>query len=331
MPGSPVRIAGNQLVVVVAIAPPRSRAVHALAADGIRRIAIGDPAAVPAGVYAKGYLERLGLWERLSPKIVPVTNVRAALTAVENGSADAALVYETDARVTPCLRLAVVISGPESPRIVYSAGVVKNVAPRRRLPPFRPFLRGPVALRIFEHHGFVAPALSRRAAALHGRLAHHLVHASSPRSPRPLLMLPPGLAAGVAARARPFQGTPAARDAGVAAARDAAGRHRVGPADAGRAARAARAAPRRARHRGRVHLESGGPGDGGDGAAAAGAHRRGPASSRSIGATKRQPPTLGAAPLARLLHRSRCRWRGPPSSPAPCSASPARSASSARP
>ena len=67
----------------------------------VRRIAIGDPAAVPAGVYARQYLEDVGLWARLEPKIVPMTNVRAALTAVQNGSADAAFVYATDAKVAP--------------------------------------------------------------------------------------------------------------------------------------------------------------------------------------------------------------------------------------
>ncbi len=62
----------------------------------IRRLAIGDPAAVPAGVYARRYLEQRGLWTAYEPRIVPTTNVRAALAAVETGSVDAAIVYVTD-------------------------------------------------------------------------------------------------------------------------------------------------------------------------------------------------------------------------------------------
>jgi molybdate transport system substrate-binding protein len=154
--GTRVPIVGNQLVVVVSDRAPATTTVRGLAADDIRRIAIGDPAAVPAGVYTKGYLERLGLWAQLSPKMVPMTNVRAALTAVQNGSADAAIVYATDARIVPRLRVAAVISGPESPRIIYPAGVIKTTRRGASASRFVQFLRSPVALRIFEHHGFVA-------------------------------------------------------------------------------------------------------------------------------------------------------------------------------
>ena len=88
------------------------KSVADLGAASVRRIAIGDPAAVPAGVYARQYLERIGQWARLEPKIVPSANVRAALTAVQNGSADAAFVYATDARLAPQLRVVTTITGP---------------------------------------------------------------------------------------------------------------------------------------------------------------------------------------------------------------------------
>lgn len=154
-PGTRVPVVANQLVVIVASGAPSVSSVKALAADDIRRIAIGDPAAVPAGVYARQYLERVGLWGRLERKLVPTTNVRAAVTAVQNGSADAGIVYATDARTARELRVSAIISGPDSPRIVYPAAMVKATRHTASAIRFLEFLRSPVAQAIFERHGFL--------------------------------------------------------------------------------------------------------------------------------------------------------------------------------
>jgi molybdate transport system substrate-binding protein len=122
---------------------------------------MGDPAAVPAGVYARQYLERTGAWPRLEHKIVPSANVRGALTAVQNGSADAAFVYATDARLAPALRVVDVITGPNAPRIVYSGCVVKTARQPVGAAAFLQFLRTPPARAIFERHGF-APVTDAR-------------------------------------------------------------------------------------------------------------------------------------------------------------------------
>jgi molybdate transport system substrate-binding protein len=151
--GTRVAVVANRLVLVV---DSRSavKAVSDLGAAEIRRIAIGDPAAVPAGVYARQYLERIGQWTRLEHKVVPVANVRAALTAVQNGSADAAFVYATDARIAPALRVVATITGPEAPRIVYPGAVVKSARQPAAAAKFLEFLRTPPALALFEKHGF---------------------------------------------------------------------------------------------------------------------------------------------------------------------------------
>ena len=91
-------ILSNRLVIVT----PSGRAARdhdprRLLDARVSRIAIGDPAAVPAGVYAQAYLERAGLWDRVQPKLLPLANVRAALAAAESGGGDAAIVYESDA------------------------------------------------------------------------------------------------------------------------------------------------------------------------------------------------------------------------------------------
>ena len=114
-------------------------------------------------------------------------------------------------------------------------------------------------------------------------------------------MIPPGLAlAWLLARGR-FRGRLLRRDACLAAAGHAAGGHRPRAADALRAARPDRQAARAARHRDRLHLAGGHPGDGGHGSAAVRAHGRAPASSRWTAATRRSAATLGAAPLRVFL------------------------------
>src|SRR5207253_906340 len=119
-----------------------------------RRIAIGDPAAVPAGAYAKAYLQRIGLWSALEGRFVPTASVRLALAAVESGAVDAAIVYRTDIRAAPRAREAFVVPRDEGPSIVYPAAVLaggKNPRGARR---FLAFLQGPNAAAIFEREGF---------------------------------------------------------------------------------------------------------------------------------------------------------------------------------
>jgi len=148
-----VPIAVNRLVLLV---DSRSavKSVTDLGAANIRRIAIGDPAAVPAGVYTRQYLERIGQWARLESKMVPTANVRAALTAVQNGSADAAFVYATDARLAPRLTVVTTITGPSAPRIVYPGGVVKTARQPAAAARFLQFLRSASGRVILEKHGF---------------------------------------------------------------------------------------------------------------------------------------------------------------------------------
>src|SRR2546430_644681 len=83
-----------------------------------RRVALANPAAVPAGVYAGQYLQRIGLWRQIEPKVIPSENVRAALAAFEGGNVDAAIVYVTDA---PKLR-GTVVDGD----IRYPAAIVRD-------------------------------------------------------------------------------------------------------------------------------------------------------------------------------------------------------------
>jgi molybdate transport system substrate-binding protein len=113
-----------------------------------QRIAIANPdAGVPAGVYAKAWLTRKGLWEKLKDKLIPTENVRGAVAAVEAGNADSAIVYRTDAKH------GVVIT--DGPPIVYPAAVLRgaqNVDGAKR---FLAFLQSPAARAVFRRYGFI--------------------------------------------------------------------------------------------------------------------------------------------------------------------------------
>jgi molybdate transport system substrate-binding protein len=105
-------------------------------------------------VYARNYLRAVGAWTRLEAKIVPVANVRAALTVVENGSADAAIVYETDAALSTSAITAFVVAGPDAPRIVYPAALVARSRQPEAARRFLSFLRSSAASAIFRRFGF---------------------------------------------------------------------------------------------------------------------------------------------------------------------------------
>ena len=153
---SQVALVGTELVVMVRpglegqVASPRD-----LLGPAVRRIAIGDPAGVPAGVYAREHLQRSGLWPSVASRLVPTTSVRAALVAVDNGLADAAMVYRSDTGTARRARLAFQVTGPHAPRIVFPAAVLAGSRHRERARAFVGWLTGREASAILRRHGFV--------------------------------------------------------------------------------------------------------------------------------------------------------------------------------
>jgi ABC-type tungstate transport system substrate-binding protein len=97
----------NTLVIVLSAenAMPFPSAAS-LTNPAIRRIALAEPKTVPAGVYAREFLVAQKLWSAVEPKVIPTANVRAALAAVESGNVEAAIVYQTDARISKKVRVA---------------------------------------------------------------------------------------------------------------------------------------------------------------------------------------------------------------------------------
>jgi molybdate transport system substrate-binding protein len=126
-----------------------------LANPEIKRVALGDPRAVPIGVYARQYLERLNLWDRVSPKIVPTENVRAALAAVEAGNADASIVYKTDAAISSKVKVVFEVPQAEGPQITYPMAITKGTHDPKAAEKLLAYLCSNDAAKVFRECGFV--------------------------------------------------------------------------------------------------------------------------------------------------------------------------------
>jgi len=161
-----VDLLSNQLVIVVPSDRVGTvRGPHDLADPSIERIALGDPEAVPAGVYARRYLESQGLWASLGGRIVPANSVRAALRAVEAGTVDAGIVYRTDVRTSAGAAIAFAVPVEAGPPIVYPAAVARDAADPAEAARFLDYLRSDAARRRFDEAGFVSlPATGGQAA-----------------------------------------------------------------------------------------------------------------------------------------------------------------------
>jgi molybdate transport system substrate-binding protein len=122
----------------------------------VRRIAIGNPASVPAGRYAREALESAGLWSKLEPKYILAQNVRQALDYVARGEVDAGVVYATDAAImTDKVRVAAQIA-TQTP-IAYPIAIVKDTRHRALADSFSKLLGAPAAQEVFKRYGFSQP------------------------------------------------------------------------------------------------------------------------------------------------------------------------------
>ncbi len=157
-PDSRVNLLGNKLVL---IAPKDSKLDHVtiakgfdiakLAVDG--RIAVADVKAVPAGLYAKAALENLGAWAAAEPKLAQAENVRATLAFVARGETPVGIVYETDAKIEPKVKIVGVFPDDSYPPVIYPAAAT-SAGTNAAAAPYLSFLRGSAAKAIFEKYGF---------------------------------------------------------------------------------------------------------------------------------------------------------------------------------
>ncbi|MBU1346455.1 MAG: molybdate ABC transporter substrate-binding protein [Alphaproteobacteria bacterium] len=151
-PDSRVDLLGNRLVLITAAeAEIEGEPLAWLARTG-GRLVIGDPESVPAGAYARTWLQTAGLWDGLQPSIVTAADVRAARAFVARGEAQLAVVYRSDATGFDEVRVVADPPSAEQPSIVYPAAVTVGAAPASKA--FLVYLRSPAAGAIFNRYGF---------------------------------------------------------------------------------------------------------------------------------------------------------------------------------
>ena len=147
---------GNTLVVVVpGDSPLQVQSASNLTNAGVKQIALADPQAVPAGVYAKAWLENLHLWASVQPKVIPTENVRAALAAVASGNVDAGIVYKTDAAISKKVKIAYEVPRADGPDIRYPMALVKSSQQPGAAKQFLDYLSSKEAGQVFTQYGFL--------------------------------------------------------------------------------------------------------------------------------------------------------------------------------
>ncbi|HXT80238.1 MAG TPA: molybdate ABC transporter substrate-binding protein [Acetobacteraceae bacterium] len=149
---------GNDLVLVV----PANKPQHVTIGHGFNlvgllgpsgRVATGDPAHVPVGIYAEQALKNLGIWDAVMPHIARTDDVRSALLLVERGEAPAGIVYATDAAVSKAVMVAGTFPASSHDPVTYPFAVTKSGdTPDARA--LMTFLSGPQARAIFVKRGF---------------------------------------------------------------------------------------------------------------------------------------------------------------------------------
>lgn len=154
---SPKNLLGNRLVLIAGKDNPLKVEIKPgfdlAGLLGSGRLAVGDPSNVPAGIYAKEALTKLGVWSSIEPKLAPAADVRSALALVSRGEAPLGIVYETDAKVDASVRIVAMFPEETHTPIVYPVAIVATSKNPDALK-FLGFLAAPAAGVIFERYGF---------------------------------------------------------------------------------------------------------------------------------------------------------------------------------
>ena len=149
--------AANELLVIVpADSAVRLASLADLARPGVRRIAIGNPASVPAGRYARRALQAAHLWPALEAHTIATQNVRQALDYVARGEVDAGFVYATDAALMKA-KVRIALRVPLDVQISYPVAPVTASAHGAEARRFTAYLLSPPAQAVLARYGFRAP------------------------------------------------------------------------------------------------------------------------------------------------------------------------------
>jgi molybdate transport system substrate-binding protein len=154
---SRIALLTNRLVLIVPKGNSGINSIHSfqdlLRAD-VRTVALGDPRSVPAGMYAQQTLTALGIYDAVKHKAVYASDVRQVLAYVETGSADAGIVYATDAESSGRVRIVAEAPPGAAPHIVYPAAALKSSAHPSDAEIYLRFLQSDAVRAIFLRYGF---------------------------------------------------------------------------------------------------------------------------------------------------------------------------------
>ena len=157
VPASRKNFVSNRLVLIVPLDSKLTvSGLKGLTAPQVQRVAVGNPATVPAGRYAKEALEKAGLWGKLAPKFVLAESVRQVLDYVRRGEVDAGLVYSTDAAIAKG-KVKVIQAVTEHAPILYPIAVSASTGKKAEAHSFVDFVVSPAAQKIFSKFGFGKP------------------------------------------------------------------------------------------------------------------------------------------------------------------------------
>ncbi|MCF6322408.1 MAG: molybdate ABC transporter substrate-binding protein [Rhizobiaceae bacterium] len=146
-------IAKNRLIVVLSVDEEKMPSGNVADLLSVGRIAIANPTSVPAGRYARQALQKLGLWEKVSSRLVLGENVRISLSLAARGDVKTAIVYQSDLVIEPRVKLAYMFSEDSHQPIVYPAALIGR---NTKAEEFLKFLGSSKAIAIFQKFGFTA-------------------------------------------------------------------------------------------------------------------------------------------------------------------------------
>jgi molybdate transport system substrate-binding protein len=156
-PATRKNFVSNRMVLIVPLDSKLTlSSLKGLLEPAVKRVAVGNPATVPAGRYAKEALTGAGLWDKLSPKFVLAESVRQVLDYVRRGEVDAGLVYSTDAAIAKG-KVKVVQTVTEHAPILYPIAVTASTGKKALAQSFVDFVVSPPAQEIFQKFGFGKP------------------------------------------------------------------------------------------------------------------------------------------------------------------------------
>ena len=154
---SALKLLGNELVVVMPEDSEEIDSLDSLASNAIGRIALADPSLAPAGAYAREALQSEEVWDGLQSKLLLGKDVRAAMTYVEVGNADAGIVYRTDAGSSDSLVVVHAVEPTLHSAIVYPAVAIDDSSNREDTADYLDLLTSSESLDVFRRFGFSDP------------------------------------------------------------------------------------------------------------------------------------------------------------------------------